>query len=101
MILLPVQHLELSTNKGTKKVCETADMVMVLPTENTKDTKIRIPMKLDDKSQQIKQITQIIKSVKSVQSDVKKTTEDTKEHKKRFVLFVSSVGNKKKFVVET
>ena len=27
MILLPVQHLELSTNKGTKKVCETADMV--------------------------------------------------------------------------
>ena len=76
-------------------------MVMVLPTENTKDTKIRIPMKLDDKSQQIKQITQIIKSVKSVQSDVKKTTEDTKEHKKRFVLFVSSVGNKKKFVVET
>ena len=79
MILLPVQHLELSANKGTKKVCETADMVMVLPTENTKDTKIRIPMKLDDKSQQIKQITQIIKSVKSVQSDVKK---NNRRHKR-------------------
>ena len=39
---------------------ETSDMVMGLPTENTKDTKIRIPMKLDDKSQQITQITQII-----------------------------------------
>ena len=82
-------------------MCETADIVRGLPTENTKNTKTRIPVKFDDKSQQIKQITQIIKSVKSVQSDVKKTTEDTKEHKKRFVLFVSSVGNKKKFVVET
>ena len=74
---------------------------MVLPTENTKDTKIRIPMKLDDKSQQIKQITQIIKSVKSVQSDVKKNNRRHKRHRKRFVLFVSSVGNKKKkFVVK-
>lgn len=43
---------------------ETSDMVMVLPTENTKDTKIKMHMKLDNKSQQITQITQIIKSVK-------------------------------------
>ena len=55
-------------HKGTKKVYETADMVMGLPTESTKGTKTRIPMKLDDKSQQITQITQKYKSVKSVQS---------------------------------
>ena len=47
---------------------ETSDIEKVLPTENTKDTKTRTPMELDDKSQQITQITQIIKSVKSVKS---------------------------------
>ena len=43
-------------------------MVMGLPTESTKNTKIKMHMELDDKSQQITQITQIIKSVKSVKS---------------------------------
>ena len=86
-------------------------------------------MKLDDKSQQIAQITQIIESVKSVDKDLKqqKTQKNTKKDscasrnplakimhcashlvylvrlvtkKKRFVFFVSSVGNKKKFVVK-
>ena len=71
-------------------------MVMGLPTESTKDTKTRMPMKLDDKSQQITQITQKIKSVKSVKS----VDKDIKQHKtqktqKRFVCFVSSVGDKK------
>ena len=53
-----------SRYKGTKKVRETSDIVIVLPTKNTNNTKTKIPMKLDDKSQQITQITQIIKSVK-------------------------------------
>lgn len=39
MISHQVRHLELSTYKGTKKVRETSDIVIVLPTENTKDTK--------------------------------------------------------------
>ena len=39
---------------------ETSDMVSGLPTENTKDTKIKMHIKLDDKSQQITQISQII-----------------------------------------
>ena len=42
MIQVAEKCLELSTDKGTKKVRETSDMVMV-PTENTKDTKIKIP----------------------------------------------------------
>ncbi len=40
MIQVTEKHLELSTDEGTKKVRETSDMVMVLPTENTKNTKI-------------------------------------------------------------
>ena len=79
----PVRHIELSTYKGTKKVRETSDMVRV-PTENTKGTKIKMHMKLDDKSQQITQITQIIESVKSLKSvdkDIKqqKTQKNTKK----------------------
>ena len=96
MIQVTEKCLELSTYEGTKKVRETSDMVMGLPTENTKDTKIRILIKLDDKSQQITQITQIIKSVKSVKSvdeDIKQ--QKTQKNKKRFVFFVSSVGKKK------
>ena len=64
MIQVTEKRLELSTYKGTKKVRETSDMVRGLPTESTKDTKIKMHMKLDYKSQQITQITQIIKSVK-------------------------------------
>ena len=64
MIQVTEKRLELSAYEGTKNVRETSDMVRGLPTESTKDTKIRIPMKLDYKSQQITQITQIIKSVK-------------------------------------
>ena len=66
MIHVTEKCLELSAYEGTKNVRETLDIVMVLPTENTKGTKTRMHMKLDDKSQQITQITQIIKSVKSV-----------------------------------
>ena len=51
---------------------ETSDMVRGLPTENTKDTKTRIPMKLDGKSQQITQITQII-------IDKRKSSNETNE----------------------
>ena len=40
MIQVTEKRLELSADKGTKKVRETSDMVRVLPTENTKDTKI-------------------------------------------------------------
>ena len=40
MIQVTEKYLELSAYKGTEKVCETADIVMVLPTENTKKTKI-------------------------------------------------------------
>ena len=72
MIQVTEKHLELSTYEGTKKVRETSDIVMGLPTENTKDTKTRIPMKLDDKSQQITQITQII-------IDKRKSSNDTNE----------------------
>ena len=64
MIQVTEKRLELSTDEGTKKVRETSDMVRGLPTESTKDTKIKMHMKLDYKSQQITQITQIIKSVK-------------------------------------
>ena len=46
--LHPVQHLELSAYDGTKKVRETSDMVRVLPTENTKDTKIKMHMKSEN-----------------------------------------------------
>lgn len=72
-------------------------MVRVLPTENTKDTKIKMHMKLDGKSQQITQITQIIESVKSVKSVDKyiKQQKTQKNTKKRFVFFVKSVGKKK------
>ena len=48
----------------------------VLPTENTKGTKTRIPMKLDDKSQQITQISQII-------IDKRKSSNETNETNKR------------------
>ena len=71
MIQVTEKHLELSTYEGTKNVRETSDMVRV-PTENTKDTKIRIPMKLDNKSQQITQITQII-------IDKRKSSNETNE----------------------
>ena len=47
-----------------------------MPTENTKDTKIRIPIKLDDKSQQITQISQII-------IDKRKSSNETNETNKR------------------
>ena len=40
MIQVTEKYLELSTYEGTKKVRETSDMVMVLPTENTKNSKI-------------------------------------------------------------
>ena len=63
MIQVTEKHLELSAYEGTKNARETSDMVW-LPTENTKDTKTKMHMKLDYKSQQITQITQIIKSVK-------------------------------------
>ena len=66
MIQVTEKHLELSAYEGTKKVRETSDMVRGLPTESTKDTKIKMHMKLNYKSQQITQITQKIKSVKSV-----------------------------------
>ena len=69
MIQVTEKHLELSTYKGTKKVRETSDMVMVLPTENTK---IKMYIKLDDKSQQITQITQII-------IDKRKSSNETNE----------------------
>ena len=62
---IPIRtNVKIDRHKGTRKVCETADMVRGLPTENTKGTNIKIYMKLDNKSQQITQITQIIKSVK-------------------------------------
>ena len=81
----PVRHLELSTYKGTKKVRETSDMVRGLPTESTKDTKIKMHMKLDYKSQQITQITQIIKSVKFMwlYVDKRKSSNETNETNKR------------------
>ena len=70
---IPIRpNVKIDKHEGTKKVRETSDMVMVLPTENTKDTKIRIPMKLDDKSQQITQITQII-------IDKRKSSNETNE----------------------
>ena len=72
MIQVTEKHLELSTYEGTKKVRETSDMVMGLPTENTKGTKIKMHIKLDDKSQQITQITQII-------VDKRKSSNETNE----------------------
>ena len=83
MIQVTEKRLELSANKGIKKVRETSDIVRV-PTENTKSTKTRMHMKLDYKSQQITQITQIIESVKSVKSvdkyiKQKKTKKNTKK----------------------
>ncbi len=71
MIQVTEKRLELSAYEGTKKVRETSDMVR-LPTENTKDTKTRIHMKLDDKSQQITQISQII-------IDKRKSSNETNE----------------------
>ena len=61
-------------------VRETSDMVRV-PTENTKDTKIKIYMKLDYKSQQITQITQKIESVKFMwlYVDKRKSSNETNE----------------------
>ena len=72
MIQVTEKRLELSAYEGTKMVRETSDIVMGLPTENTKGTKIRIPMKLDNKSQQITQITQII-------IDKRKSSNETNE----------------------
>ena len=80
---------------------ETLDMVRVLPTENTKGTKIRIPMKLDNKSQQITQITQIIESVKSVKSVDKETTEYAEMRRKKIRVVRVIRWQQKKFVVET
>ena len=54
MIQVTEKRLELSAYEGTKKVRETSDMVRGLPTESTKDTKIKMHMKLDYKSQQRK-----------------------------------------------
>ena len=45
MIQVTEKHLELSTYEGTKNVRETSDMVRGLPTESTKDTKVKIYMK--------------------------------------------------------
>ena len=39
MIKEKKKRLELSTDKGTKKMRETLDIVMVLPTKNTNNTK--------------------------------------------------------------
>ena len=39
MIQVTEKRLELSTYKGTKKVRETSDIMMVLPTKNTNNTK--------------------------------------------------------------
>lgn len=72
MIQVTEKRLELSACEGTKEVRETSDIVMGLPTENTKNTKIRIYMKLDDKSQQITQISQII-------IDKRKSSNETNE----------------------
>ena len=70
---IPIRpNVKIDKHEGTKKVRETSDMVMVLPTESTKNTKIKIPMKLDDKSQQITQITQII-------IDKRKSSNETNE----------------------
>lgn len=45
---IPIRpNVKIDRHKGTKKVCETSDMVMVLPTENTKNTKIKMYMKSD------------------------------------------------------
>ena len=68
-------NVKIDKHEGTKKVRETSDMVG-LPTENTKDTKTRMHMKLDDKSQQITQITQII-------VDKRKSSNETNETNKR------------------
>lgn len=76
MIQVTEKRLELSDCEGTKKVRETSDMVMVLPTESTNDTKIKMHMKLDNKSQQITQITQII-------VDKRKSSNETNETNKR------------------
>ena len=57
---IPIRpNVKIDKHKGTKKVRETSDIVRV-PTESTKDTKTKMHMKLDGKSQQITQITQII-----------------------------------------
>ena len=72
MIQVAEKYLELSAYEGTKKVRETSDMVMVLPTENTKNTKIKMHIKLDDKSQQITQTSQII-------IDKRKSSNETNE----------------------
>ena len=47
-----------------------------MPTESTKDTKMKVHMKLDGKSQQITQITQII-------IDKRKSSNETNETNKR------------------
>ena len=48
MIQVTEKRLELSAYEGTKNVRETSDIVMVLPTESTKDTKIKIYMKSEN-----------------------------------------------------
>ena len=53
MILLPVQHLELSAYKGTKKVRETSDMVRGFANGEHEEHEDKMYMKLDGKSQQI------------------------------------------------
>ena len=45
-------------HKGTKKVCETADIVRGLPTENTKSTKMKMYMKSENIEPQNTQNTQ-------------------------------------------
>lgn len=78
---IPIRpNVKIDKHEGTKKVRETSDMVRGLPTENTKDTKIRILMKLDDKSQQITQISQIIIDKKSHQMKRMKQIKETTEY---------------------
>ena len=46
---IPIRpNVKIDKHEGTKKVRETSDMVMVLPTENTKDTKIKMYMKSEN-----------------------------------------------------
>ena len=114
---IPIRpNVKIDKHEGIKKVRETSDMVMGLPTENTKDTKTRMHMKLDDKSQQITQITQIIiEKIKSsnetnetnkrnrrIRRNAQKYIMVQEKDKKKFLcLSALSAVKKNKFVVET
>ena len=109
---IPIRpNVKIDKHEGTKKVRETSDIVMGLPTENTKDTKKKMHMKSKNiEPQNTQKCAEIYNGSREGQEKSfcvflrclrLKITEDTKERKKRFVFFVKSVGNKKKFVVKT